>query len=43
MLVLVGDALRAVCAQVLQAADRTDFYTALAGPVRRHLETLGAE
>ncbi|MFD0123625.1 hypothetical protein [Streptomyces virginiae] len=32
-----------VCAQVLQAADRTDFYTALAGPVRRHLETLGAE
>ncbi|MEV7445700.1 hypothetical protein AB0O22_31960 [Streptomyces sp. NPDC091204] len=32
-----------VCSQVLQAADRTDFSTALAGPVRRHLETLGAE
>ncbi|WP_211275029.1 hypothetical protein [Streptomyces katrae] len=26
-----------VCAQVLQAADRTPFYAALADPVRRHL------
>ncbi|MFE7582191.1 hypothetical protein ACFU5Y_11585 [Streptomyces gardneri] len=29
-----------VCAQVLQAADRTPFYAALAEPVRRHLMTL---
>ncbi|MGW0731841.1 hypothetical protein [Streptomyces sp. NPDC002851] len=30
-----------VCAQVLQAADRTPFYAALAKPVRHHLTTLG--
>lgn len=29
-----------VCAQVLQAQDRTDFYTELAGPVREHLTLL---
>ncbi|MFI2431508.1 hypothetical protein [Streptomyces sp. NPDC018693] len=29
-----------VCAQVLQAADRTPFYAALAEPVRRHLRTM---
>ncbi|MFF6789536.1 hypothetical protein ACFY9C_10700 [Streptomyces filamentosus] len=30
-----------VCAQVLQAADRTPFYAALADPVRRYLKRMG--
>ncbi|MGW3327675.1 hypothetical protein [Streptomyces virginiae] len=29
-----------VCAQVLQAQDRVDFYAELAGPVREHLAHL---
>ncbi|WP_031152858.1 hypothetical protein, partial [Streptomyces erythrochromogenes] len=29
-----------VCAQILQAQDRTDFYAELAGPVREHLARL---
>ncbi|MEU8893719.1 hypothetical protein [Streptomyces sp. NPDC048442] len=29
-----------VCAQVLQAQDRTDFYAELAGPVRAYLASL---
>ncbi|MFG2987664.1 phosphotransferase [Streptomyces sp. NPDC048258] len=31
-----------VCAQVLQAADRTSFYATLAEPVRCHLQTLAS-
>jgi hypothetical protein len=28
-----------ICAQVLQAADRTPFYKELAGPVKEYLDT----
>ncbi|ROQ23613.1 hypothetical protein EDD98_7563 [Streptomyces sp. PanSC19] len=34
---LLGGAELTVCAQILQAADRTAFYAALADPVRHYL------